>query len=61
MFTKIISRLTKTEEQKTQIDRKTATKRMAPKMMKSCSSFAKESSQITSWRVDVLYNKGKKH
>lgn len=39
--------LTNSEKQNTQIERRTATRRIAPKMMKSCSNFAKESSHIT--------------
>ena len=36
-----------------QTDRKTATSSTAPKMMKSCSNLAKESSQISTINVDV--------
>lgn len=46
-------RLTKRDEQNTQTERNTATSKMAPKMMKSCSNFAKESSQITTISSEV--------
>ena len=39
--------LTNREKQKTPIDRRTATIRIAPKIMKSRSSLAKESSHMT--------------
>lgn len=49
--------LTQREKQKTQMDRKTATSRIAPKMMKSCSNLAKESSQITTSKPNEALDK----
>ena len=42
-----LEELTNREEQKTHTERKTATNKMDPKIMKSCSSLAKELSHMT--------------
>ena len=45
-----VKALTKREEQNTHTDKNTATSKITPKMMKSCSSLAKESSHMIIWQ-----------